>query len=147
MPKIKTSIPTGRHIHLRSKSGSWVLFGVAPALQAFKVDLQNSLRESRRASLSSSQLRLRSALVVSEIALALVLLTGAGLLANSFVRLLRVPLGFTPQKLLTLQLFLPEASESASDTRSSQVISAILDRIRTVSGVQSASVVNSLPIA
>src|SRR5258705_2529218 len=124
-----------------------VLFGVAPALQGFNVDLQDSLRESRRASLSSAQLRLRSALVVSEIALALILLAGAGLLTNSFVRLLRVPLGFDPQKLLTLQLFLPEASESASDTRSSQVISAVLDRIRTVSGVQSASVVNSLPIA
>jgi putative ABC transport system permease protein len=123
-----------------------VLFGVAPALQAFKVDLQNSLRESRRASLSPTQLRLRSVLVVSEIALALVLLAGAGLLTNSFVRLLHVPLGFNPQKLLTLQLFLPEASESASDTRSSQVISAILDRVRTLPGVQSASVVNSLPI-
>src|SRR6266852_4150650 len=123
-----------------------VLFGVAPALQAFQVDLQNSLRESRRTSLSSAQLRLRSALVVSEIALALVLLAGAGLLTNSFVRLLRVSLGFNPQKLLTLQLFLPEAGESASDTRSSQVISAILDRVRTAPGVQSASVVNSLPI-
>jgi predicted permease len=65
-------------------------FGVVPALQAFKVDLQNSLRESRRASLSSAQLRLRSTLVVSEIALALVLLAGAGLLTNSFARLLRV---------------------------------------------------------
>jgi putative ABC transport system permease protein len=123
-----------------------VLFGVAPALQAFKVDLQDSLRESRRTSLSSAQLRLRSALVVSEIALALVLLAGAGLLANSFVRLLRVPLGFNPQKLLTLQLFLPEASESASDTHSSQVISAILERVRTLPGVQSASAVNSLPV-
>jgi putative ABC transport system permease protein len=123
-----------------------VLFGIVPALQAFKVDLQNSLRESRRTSLSSAQLRLRSALVISEIALALVLLAGAGLLTNSFVRLLRVPLGFNPQKLLTLQLFLPEASESASDTRSSQVINAILERVRTLPGVQSASAVNSLPI-
>jgi putative ABC transport system permease protein len=124
-----------------------VLFGVAPALQAFKVDLLNSLRESRRTSLSAAQLRLRSALVISEIALALVLLAGAGLLTNSFVRLLRVPLGFNPQKLLTLQLFLPEASESASDTRSSQIIAALLERVRMVPGVQSASMVNCLPIA
>src|SRR5258706_10178293 len=98
-------------------------------MQAFKVDLQNSLRESRRASLSSAQLRLRSALVVSEIALALILLAGAGLLTNSFVRLLRGPLGFNPQKLLTPQLFLPEASDSASDTRRRQVIRAIPHRV------------------
>ena len=124
-----------------------VLFGVVPALQAFKVDLQTSLRESRRTSMSASQHRLRSALVVSEIALALVLLAGAGLLTNSFARLLRVPLGFNPRNLLTLQLFLPEADESASDTRSSQTLGAILEKVRAVPGVHSASVVNSLPSA
>jgi putative ABC transport system permease protein len=124
-----------------------LLFGVAPALQALKIDLQNSLRESRRTSMSTAQLRLRSALVISEIALALVLLAGAGLLTNSFVRLLRVPLGFNPKNVLTLQLFLPEATESAADTRSTQTVSAILEKVRTIPGVQSASVVNSLPIA
>ncbi|HXN54111.1 MAG TPA: ABC transporter permease [Candidatus Acidoferrum sp.] len=124
-----------------------MLFGVVPGLQAFKVDLQNCLRESRRTSLSAAQVRLRSALVISEIALALVLLAGAGLLTNSFVRLLRVPLGFNQKNVLTLQLFLPEATESAFDTRSSQALSAILERVRSVPGVQSASVVNSLPIA
>lgn len=124
-----------------------VLFGAAPALQAFRVDLQTSLRESRRTSMSASQHRLRSTLVVSEIALALVLLAGAGLLTNSFVRLLRVPLGFNPQKLLTLQLFLPDTNESASDTRSAQTVAEILQRVRTIPGVQSASIVNSLPSA
>ncbi len=124
-----------------------VLFGVVPALQAFNVDLQNSLRESRRASLSSAQLRLRSALVVSEIALALVLLAGAGLLTNSFARLLRVPLGFNPTNVLTVQLFLPEGSESSSDARSIQTIGAILEKVRAVPSVQSAGIVNSLPIA
>jgi putative ABC transport system permease protein len=123
-----------------------ILFGVVPALQAFKVDLQNALRESRRASLSSAQLRLRSTLVVSEIALALVLLAGAGLLINSFARLLRVPLGFNPKNVLTVELFLPEGNESASDTRSSQTIAAVLEKVRAVPGVQSASIVNSLPV-
>jgi putative ABC transport system permease protein len=124
-----------------------VLFGVAPALQAFKVDLQNSLRESRRTSMSAAQVRLRSSLVVSEIALALVLLAGAGLLTNSFLRLLHVPLGFNPEKVLTMELFLPDASEVSSDTRSTQTISAVLERVRTVPGVQSASIVNCLPIS
>jgi putative ABC transport system permease protein len=124
-----------------------VLFGVAPALQAFKVDLQNSLRESRRTSMSAAQHRLRSTLVVSEIALALVLLAGGGLLTNSFVRLLRIPIGFNPKNLLTLQLFLPEGNESASDTRSIHTIAAVLEKVRAVPGVQAAGIVNSLPSA
>jgi putative ABC transport system permease protein len=97
--------------------------------------------------MSAGQARLRSTLVVSEIALALVLLAGAGLLANSFVRLLSVPLGFNLKNVLTVQLFLPEGTESASDARSIETLSAILERVRTVPSVQSASVVNSLPIA
>jgi putative ABC transport system permease protein len=124
-----------------------ILFGLAPGMQAFRVDLQNSLRESRRSSMSAGQVRLRSTLVVSEIALALVLLAGAGLLTNSFVRLLSVPLGFNIKNVLTVQLFLPEGSESASDTRISETLNAVLTRVRNTPGVQSASVVNSLPIA
>jgi len=124
-----------------------LLFGAVPALQSFKVDLQNSLRESRRTSTSGAQTRLRSTLVVSEIALALVLLAGAGLLTNSFVRLLRVPLGFNPKNILTVELFLPEANESASDTGSTQTLNSILERVRALPGVRSASIVNSLPIS
>lgn len=124
-----------------------VLFGMAPAVQAFKVDLQDSLRESSRSGSSSAHTRLRTVLVVSEIAFALMLLAGAGLLTNSFIRLLHVPLGFNPKNVLTLQLFLPEATESASDVRAPQTVAAILERVRTVPGVQSAGLVNSLPIA
>ena len=124
-----------------------ILFGLAPAFQAFKVDLQDSLRESRRTSPGSTQTRLRKLLVVSEIALTLVLLAGAGLLTNSFIRLLRVPLGFNPQNVLTLQLFLPQATESASDTRATQTVEAILTKVRSIPSVRSASLVNCLPIA
>jgi putative ABC transport system permease protein len=124
-----------------------VVFGIVPAMQVFRVDLQNSLRESRRASLSPAQLRLRSALVVSEIALALILLAGAGLLTNSFARLLRVPLGFNPKNVLTAELFLPEATESASDARSTQTLAAMLAGVRGLPGIQSASFVNCLPIS
>ena len=123
-----------------------VVFGLAPAFQAFKVDLQNALRESRRASSGVARGRLRSVLVVSEIALALVLLAGAGLLTNSFVRLLRVPLGFNPAKVLTLQLFFPHAGQSASDRRTVETLRTILEKIRAVPRVQSSGLVNSLPI-
>ena len=124
-----------------------LFFGLAPALQAFRADVQNSLRESRRSSMSAAQMRLRSTLVVSEIALALILLAGAGLLTNSFAHILRVPLGFNINNLLTVELFLPEGTESASDTRTSEMLNGVLARVRTLPGVQSASIVNSLPIA
>jgi putative ABC transport system permease protein len=123
-----------------------VLFGLAPAFQAFKVDLQNALRESRRASSGAAHGRLRRLLVVSEIALALVLLAGAGLLTNSFIRLLRVPLGLNPQNVLTVQIFFPRGTESASDRRTIETLRSILEKTRAVPGVQSVGLVNSLPI-
>jgi putative ABC transport system permease protein len=124
-----------------------VLFGLAPAFQAFRVDLQNALRESRRTSPSSTHSRLRNLLVVSEIALAMVLLAGAGLLANSFIRLLRVPLGFNPNSVLTVQLFFPDATQSATDRRTTEALALILEKIRVLPGVQSAGLTGSLPIA
>jgi putative ABC transport system permease protein len=123
-----------------------VLFGLAPALEAFRVDLQQSLRETRRSSANAARSRLRSMLVVSEIALALILLTGAGLLTNSFIRLLQVPLGLNPKNVLTAQLFLPAATERSSDRRSIQTINAVLEKVRTVPGVRAAGLVNCLPI-
>jgi putative ABC transport system permease protein len=124
-----------------------IVFGLVPALQAFQVDLQTALRETRRTSAGATSSRLRSLLVVSEIALAMVLLAGAGLLTNSFVRLLRVPLGFNPSKLLSMELFLAEGSESSSDRRTIENLGAILEKVRSVPGVQSAALVNSLPIS
>jgi putative ABC transport system permease protein len=124
-----------------------ILFGLAPAFQAFKVDLQDALRETRRTSSGAARTRLRSFLVVSEIGLAMVLLAGAGLLTNSFVRLLHVPLGFNARNVLTLQLFLPDATESSSDHRTIETLGTILERARRVPGVQSAGLVNALPIA
>ena len=80
-------------------------------VSSFEVDVQDALRETRSASSGAAHGRVRSLLVVSEVALALVLLAGTGLLTNRFVRLLRVPLGFNPGNVLTLELFLPEATE------------------------------------
>jgi putative ABC transport system permease protein len=124
-----------------------ILFGLAPAFQAFKVDLQDALRETRRTSSGAARTRLRSFLVVAEIGLAMVLLAGAGLLTNSFVRLLHVPLGFNTRNVLTMRLFLPEATESASDYRTIETLGTILGRARRVPSVQSAGLVNALPIA
>src|SRR5262249_34228518 len=83
-----------------------VLFGLAPVLQLPKHSLQPSLREGGRGSAGTRRRRLRHALVVAEMAMTLVLLVGAGLLINSFWRLLQVRHGFDPQNVVTFNLFL-----------------------------------------
>jgi predicted permease len=86
------------------------LFGVAPALQAARTDLQQALRDGGRGSgAGARQLRLRNFLVVAELALACVLLTGAGLLLRSFVNLLRTDPGFRPERVVTAAVTLPNA--------------------------------------
>ncbi|MBA3346667.1 MAG: ABC transporter permease [Gemmatimonadales bacterium] len=83
-------------------------FGLIPALQASRPDLQSVLKDAGRgASAGSHRARVRGALVVAEVAVALVLLAGAGLLLRSFERLLAVEPGFNPENLLTLQVWLP----------------------------------------
>ncbi|HST19679.1 MAG TPA: ABC transporter permease [Blastocatellia bacterium] len=123
-----------------------LLFGLAPALQSSKVDLNESLKEGGRSSLSAGRHRLRSALVISEIALALVLLVGAGLLINSFKRLLDTNPGFNSKNLLTMQLFLSPSRYTERDQKTSAFLQQALERIRTVPGIQYAGLVNTLPI-
>ena len=85
-----------------------LLFGLVPALQVSKPDLNESLKESGRSAMGGRhRQRARNLLVVSEVALSLVLLVGAGLLAKSFVRLQNVNAGFAPDHLLTATLELP----------------------------------------
>src|ERR1035438_10593730 len=94
-----------------------VLFGLAPALQAARTDVQDTLRASGRgAGGSRVHLRLRSALVVGEVSLACLLLIGAGLMLRSFVNLLRAEPGFRPEHLLTARVSLPGATYKPLDT-------------------------------
>jgi predicted permease len=88
--------------------GTGLIFGIVPGLSSGKVDLTESLKEGGRGSTSGRRHnRLRNALVISEVALAVVLLTGAGLLLKSFVRLQNVNPGFNPRNVLTAELSLP----------------------------------------
>jgi putative ABC transport system permease protein len=123
-----------------------VFFGLAPAHQAFRTDARDGLQESRRSSSSAWETYTFRLLIVAEVGLSLVLLIGAGLLTNSFVRLLHVPLGFEPNHVLTIQMFSPDVTESEADPRVLQKWHELLERVRAIPGVKTAGLVNSLPI-
>jgi putative ABC transport system permease protein len=121
-----------------------LLFGLAPAWQASKVDLNQSLKEGGRQASAGSH-RLRSVLVVAEVALSLMLLVGAGLLMRSFLSLLKTNAGFNPDSVLTMNLVLPNAKYKEEPQRAA-FYSDLVRRINSMPGVESASMVNYLPL-
>jgi putative ABC transport system permease protein len=124
-----------------------LLFGLAPALQSSRPDLNESLKEGARGSTGgASGNRVRSLLVVSEIALSLVLLAGAGLLVKSFVRLRQVSPGFVTDRVLTAQIILPRA-KYAEPARQSAFFRDVIERAKTVPGVESVGATNLLPLS
>jgi putative ABC transport system permease protein len=123
---------------------SGIVFGLAPALQVSKPNLNGSLKEGSRQT-SGSTHRLRSSLVVFEVAVSLVLLVGAGLLARSFLSLLRTDPGFNPDGVLTLNLVLPGAKYRDQPARSA-FYNDLVQRVKAYPGVESAAVVNYLPL-
>jgi predicted permease len=124
-----------------------IVFGLAPAFQFLKTDLSDTLKEGERGSTGGRRSRrMRSALLVSEVALSLVLLVGAGLLIRSFRNLLAMDLGLQPQNVLTMQVWLPESRYPTGPAIAS-FYQAALERIRRVPGVDSASAINFLPLS
>ena len=124
-----------------------ILFGLAPALSGMRFDLQASLKEQASISGKSSRSSIRQILLVPQFALATVLLAGAGLLANSFVHILRVDLGFNPRQLLTMGIFLAPSQYDERDPKAAVQQHEILERIRAIPGVRSAALVNALPLS
>ena len=123
-----------------------VIFGLAPALHATKSDLTESLKEGGRGSTEGAlRNRVRSALVVAEIAIALVLLVSASLLIQSFLRLERVAPGFNPHHVLTFSLDLPETRYST--VQQAAFYRQLISRIETLPGVTQASAVLPLPLS
>ncbi len=122
-----------------------ILFGLAPALRVSRISLTQSLKEGGRGSGHGSpeHSRLRAALVVSEVSLAIVLLLATSLLIQSFVHLTRVDPGFDPDHVLTFDLDSPAGKQASSAPR---FFRNVVARIRTLPGVRSASVVASLPL-
>ncbi|MBA2339771.1 MAG: ABC transporter permease, partial [Pyrinomonadaceae bacterium] len=124
-----------------------IIFGLVPALQASKPDLQASLKEgSRSATEGGRRNRLRSLLVVSEIALTLVLLIGAALMMKSFMRLQKVAPGFDPKNVLTLQLWVQGPQYERDEGRVRSFYSGVVERIKALPGVQAVGAVSMLPL-
>jgi putative ABC transport system permease protein len=123
-----------------------VLFGLAPAFHATRVDLAASMKEGgRSASSGSGRARLRSALIVSEVALAFILLSGAGLLIGSFFRLQQVDTGFNSTNVITAGLPVPR-TRFAQPAQLLQYMRQISERVGAVPGVRSVAFTNALPM-
>lgn len=120
-----------------------LIFGLVPAIQFWRNDIQSTLKESGRSAATPVRQRVRTALVISEVAVAVVLLTGAGLLFRSFVRLIQVDPGFTKENVLALQVFLTRAYD-----RPEKMIGFYdqsLEKIRSLPGIETAAVTMSPP--
>jgi putative ABC transport system permease protein len=122
-----------------------VLFGAMPALTASAVNLHDTLKEGTRGAGVHRGARARALLVTAEIALSVVLLTGAGLLIRSFIRVMQTPLGFETTHLLTAQVNLP-AGAYREDRQRVNFFDRLLEDIRVLPGVTAAGAITFLPL-
>ncbi len=125
---------------------SGLFFGLVPALSASGSALNEALKEGNRAGTGARGNRMRNAFVVVEIALALVLLVGAGLLVRSFVGLLNVNPGFDPARTVTMRVGLPD-SRYGEPAQRVQFLQRLFDRVDALPGVQAAGATSFLPLA
>ncbi len=126
-------------------AGAGILFGLAPALHVAGKELHEAIKEGGRGATSRRGRMLRSGLVVAELALSLVLLVGAGLLIESFVRLLMVNPGFNPDHVITMQVYLPPA-HYATPASIRSFYDEVLQKTSALPGVKEAGAINFLPL-
>jgi putative ABC transport system permease protein len=122
-----------------------IVFGLAPAWRASRPDLNESLKEGARSGAGASRSRMRSALVVAEVALSLVLLVCAGLLIKSVMRLRRVDAGFKPDRIATMNVWLPSIKYPKGADRHN-FYSRLIERVAALPGVEAAGVTSVLPV-
>jgi putative ABC transport system permease protein len=121
-----------------------VLFGLAPALQLPKNSLQAPMKDGGRGS-AGTRRGMRHGLVVAEMAMTVILLIAAGLLVNSFWRLLQVRHGFDPQNVVTFNLFLPQ-TRYAKDAQKTEFVKRVLERVQALPGVRVAGMTSTIPL-
>ena len=122
-----------------------MVFGLAPAIQSSRLDLNEVLKEGGRNMSAGPGHRLRSALVMSEIALAVVLLVGAGLMMKSLLRLLQANIGFNPQNVLTMTVSLP-VGKYTDATRQLNFYDQLTQRVQSLPGVNGVGTIDKLPL-
>jgi predicted permease len=128
-----------------------IIFGLAPAFQAMKADMTAAIREGAQGSGSSAKtFRLRSLLIVSELALAVVLMVGAGLLLRTFWGLLQENPGFNPSRVVTASFWLPNPNDPKTDvygdfSKRTSFIRDVIRRVDTIPGIDRAAMTSDLP--
>jgi putative ABC transport system permease protein len=122
-----------------------LVFGTAPALQASQVDLNETLKEGGRGAAGASDHWLRRLLVITEVALSLMLLIGAGLLMRDFLRMQGVNPGFKPENVLTMRIGLPISKYETPEKRRI-FFKELIERIGALPGVQEAGATSNLPL-
>ncbi|MBO0860038.1 MAG: ABC transporter permease [Chloracidobacterium sp.] len=125
--------------------GAGILFGLIPALQASKVNLNDSFKDGGRSPGGRGRNRLRNLLVVSEMALALALLIGAGLMLRSFIRLMSVDPGLDPRNVLTVDIRLSRSKYSRP--QQAAFFERVLERLRSLPGIQAVGAVYPMPLS
>jgi putative ABC transport system permease protein len=123
-----------------------LLVAAAPGLYASAIALSESLQDGQRGGVSRRSTSLRNALVVSEVALALLLLCGAGLMIRSFIQLRRVDPGFDPRQLTSMKIALPDARYPGSDQRAA-FLQQLLQRLNATPGIEMAASTDRLPLS
>ena len=123
-----------------------IVFGIAPALQAMRSDLQGALKEGGRASAGTARQRLRSLLVVAEVSLSAAMLIGAGLLLNSLWRTLQVNPGFDARGVLTTQILLSGQPDS-DDVHRTAFFRNFFAKMNSIPGVSSSGGISELPLS
>jgi putative ABC transport system permease protein len=131
-----------------------LIFGLLPALQASRSDVRESLNEGGRSGIGSRrQGRIRRLLVIAEVALALVLLAGGGLMVRSFIKLRQVDVGFTARNVLTMSVPLPQAKyptplsvDDPRDPPGLDFYEQLLRRVQSLPGVRAATAATILPL-
>jgi predicted permease len=150
------ALPLLTTIHLDTASLFWtlvtalsvgILFGLAPALRISGTNMQEAIKDNAAGMAAGrSHERFRSILVISEVALACLLLVGAGLLLRSFLRVLNVDLGFNPSHAAAMQIDLPAAMNKDQLIQRTAILKSEIDRVSALPGVESVGIADMLPL-
>ncbi|MGI8732784.1 MAG: ABC transporter permease [Pyrinomonadaceae bacterium] len=123
-----------------------LIFGTMPAILGTRVDLNQTLKEGGRSGIASARHRTRGLLVITEVALALMVLVGAGLMIQSFLRLRHVGAGFSEKDVLTFAVILPQAKYKEPPQRSA-FFRQLLERVSALPGVEAAAATSTVPLS